>query len=795
MKIRIAMLLPALLIIIVVLGFACSKGGLNPMLPGAQDNAEIKTAATDPEAMFVGGLWEVAIDKSTGDVGITQLRGADKAMNVLGFLEPPVLFFLSINLSTLEVDPMTGYVGANVILNHPLYSAADKFDGFDVRGIVFGPRILNADGYTPLLRPKDFKNVPLGYIDGMIGAPDDFTHFDGDNYPYKYFADNLAAKQDLGAFFNNTANLAQRGVFSEGATNVRDYELLFDVDAGQFLIFNYAVLVSYDFPTGSPPHELNDYSINTANCAEPFHVKPAIVHNGLYYDESFGGGGTISIIAEVFDWQGLSDVEVTLESPGVIPAATSSIYTMGSTAKSRIFTFTGVSGTPLSADPVELWIYARDKDVTFGESYFLGLMPSSHALYDVPAYTASKLILNVSDQAAPCVSEVEGDLVAGTGETHEYHVQAESVKYPDGPFTYAWEMGDDNPPIYDDGSGDNAGGIDLTFPQSGNYVVDCKVTDLDGDEGTSISPTTVIVVDKPPAIGPITLAVNRNGDYSIKSQNNVTVDWNPVAGAVEYAVYVDTTPMGGTPNALELAGTTTETLYNYTLEPDGAVYFRISGRALAGVVESEGPRSEEAMVDFEQAEVAGSQGSWEGNSIYDNPEMCMERSSNGAHVLSGSYGWADTISSSSDYYNSYEVFYSQIYPELTNTEVFKLEVVHQVYNYNYSSSSEDGYSMGYLVVSNPIPGLGPDNYLYYVVLNPMSGPSYWPDNDAQRDEFTYSLNPDAGFTYTYWWRLSTFNVDMLQWPHYDRVAIGHATDNATKDGAFLAVDDIAVIIY
>ena len=68
-------------------------------------------------------------------------------------------------------------------------------------------------------------------------------------------------------------------------------------------------------------------------------------------------------------------------------------------------------------------------------------------------------------------------------------------------------------------------------------------------------------------------------------------------------------------------------------------------------------------------------------------------------------------------------------------------------------------------------------------------------NDGLADEFTYSGNPDAGYTGTYQLRLSVYNVDTIQSPLFDRIGIGHATDNATTDGAYVAFDEIAVIIH
>ena len=79
--------------------------------------------------MFAGGLWEVAIDKDTGQVNITTLRSAEGALNVLGLIEPEELFLLNINIPPSTFDPEIGHIGANITLRHPLHSPGGIFKG------------------------------------------------------------------------------------------------------------------------------------------------------------------------------------------------------------------------------------------------------------------------------------------------------------------------------------------------------------------------------------------------------------------------------------------------------------------------------------------------------------------------------------------------------------------------------------------------------------------------------------------------------------------------------------------
>ena len=95
--------------------------------------------------------------------------------------------------------------------------------------------------------------------------------------------------------------------------------------------------------------------------------------------------------------------------------------------------------------------------------------------------------------------------------------------------------------------------------------------------------------------------------------------------------------MDGNFDASELIGTTTGTTFAYSLDIDGAIYFEVKGRAIIGEEKSEGPTSDGAFVDFEQAEYSGSEGSWGGNSFYDNSDLKIERSTNYAHHLAGGF--------------------------------------------------------------------------------------------------------------------------------------------------------------
>ena len=330
------------------------------------------------------GLWQVAIDAYSGNISVTDLRTGDLMLNVLGFLEPPPMKWLTIDPGTLIVDQAKGKVKVDVILKHPFkYSI---FMGFDVRGVVFGPKVTNADGMTPAMAPEFFTDVPYGYKDGLWGTPDKDAHFKGSLWGYKYFCDGLGKNDDLATFFSNADNVAKRGVFANGSVNKRHYELDWTDSVFGFLIFNYAVYANYNRPTGEKPIDINDFDITTANSAEAFCCRVTETKNTLWWS---GGvyDGELSLEAEIWDWQNdISDVTIESLEPGILDPTPFDSQVPGNTPYSRIVKFDNIDNFNLmSAGDLDLWITVTDQK-TFGEAWFMGLLPESNSKYKENVY-------------------------------------------------------------------------------------------------------------------------------------------------------------------------------------------------------------------------------------------------------------------------------------------------------------------------------------------------------------------------------------------------------------------------
>jgi hypothetical protein len=150
-----------------------------------------------------------------------------------------------------------------------------------------------------------------------------------------------------------------------------------------YFVFNYAVYANYHAPTGTPPYDLEDFPIETANSAEAFCASVNELESNLYWDGD-EGGGSISMDVEVFDWQG-DYGDVAIEAPGVIPLTSASLVGPGSTPKSQVFTFLDVPGVPTHTGDLDIIVTAYDSK-TFGEAWFQGLLPQNHPLYNWHLY-------------------------------------------------------------------------------------------------------------------------------------------------------------------------------------------------------------------------------------------------------------------------------------------------------------------------------------------------------------------------------------------------------------------------
>ncbi len=184
---------------------------------------------------------------------------------------------------------------------------------------------------------------------------------------------------------------------------MRHYDLTWKGSGYGFLKFNYAVIANHHTPTGPPPFEPEDFPISGANMPEAFCLSVSSLNSSLYFNDDGYGGGLIDLELEVWDWQDLSATEVILESVPIGPPpgeiwlgpVTLDTYEPGGTSHSGIYRFMGIGGTPPASGELELQITVVDNSITYGASWFQGLLPMDNPFYFVPVYTCLKLKVQI----------------------------------------------------------------------------------------------------------------------------------------------------------------------------------------------------------------------------------------------------------------------------------------------------------------------------------------------------------------------------------------------------------------
>ncbi len=269
------------------------------------------------------GLWQFTADPASGSLDVVPLRAGQAHMNVLPFLEPPLL----VNLTLESVQFIDNRAEVDIGLRHP-FNGLDEFTGFDVCGILItsgsvtgysdphlvmagenDTRLLNPDGFTRWWNPVEFPHDvgTGGYKDGKLGTPDGAANFSATINGYKFFCDALTVPDGP----VSGAGADSRCFFSAGKKNIRHYSI--ELNAG--LVFNYAVDANWSFPTGAPPYIVPDSFGPEANRPEPWNAVVTETENTLWNNGVSNGGG-LSLEIEVWDHYTPDLDNVYLESPG-----------------------------------------------------------------------------------------------------------------------------------------------------------------------------------------------------------------------------------------------------------------------------------------------------------------------------------------------------------------------------------------------------------------------------------------------------------------------------------------------
>ncbi|MFH1677109.1 MAG: PKD domain-containing protein, partial [bacterium] len=304
-------------IAVILGGLSCSSGSGNPLSPSTDTPQKFELNSTKGKsATHLWGYYDVYIDKNTGGVESVENRSAMFCANVVKFINSSVA---GLGFKINEIIAGSGYtdVDIDVAIRHP-FPGLPQYNGYDVRGVFMGDGSgaldyngdLNypvlgidqfmlpdpddgyggADGYTRWYNESEFSSggMPLfSYTPGKFATP-------GFNptatlCPYKYFANNLGANEDMWDFLYGNAD--QHGVFTSGEVNTRNYYLRFPSSKG--VKYSYAIIANWE---GVEPE------FHPSNAPEP--IACIVFDNStVYYSSPSENGGSIVADIDLYAWK------------------------------------------------------------------------------------------------------------------------------------------------------------------------------------------------------------------------------------------------------------------------------------------------------------------------------------------------------------------------------------------------------------------------------------------------------------------------------------------------------------
>ena len=372
-------------IVMVALLVSCSGEGVDITSPRDE-----RAASTGTSSHMLWGLYQFTADPVNETLEYVPLRTGEFHLNVLPFLEPPPLLYLS--LESLEFNG--NIIEAGIGLRHP-FLGLTEFTGFDVCGIFIsngsytgftdadiryaGPGdtyLMNPDGYSRWWNPDEFppnpSAPPSGYNDGLLGTPDSFANFNSTLNAYKYYCDDLDDPDDP----LSDVTLASRGMFSPGQKNVRNFVMELGSEG---LVFNYAVDACWEFPQGDYPWSAPDDFSGNANRVEPWYISVTEIENTLYFYEG-EGGGELELGIDVYDWFNADLNVLYIETAnGIIPQV-GPISPSGGGEGYSTYVVEITDADPTTFGDLELLISVETEQEGF-QDFVPGTMTSAYLLY------------------------------------------------------------------------------------------------------------------------------------------------------------------------------------------------------------------------------------------------------------------------------------------------------------------------------------------------------------------------------------------------------------------------------
>jgi hypothetical protein len=450
----------------------CSGGFSDPVSPGpVQPAIAPKASQIVNNNRHLWGIWSIEVDPALGTVDISPMRSADLHMNMVHMMEvAPCNDCIKIKINSFS--PPT--VSLDLTLKHPVKDNL-TMTGFDVRGIFItkgeylfpeGNRLVSLNGMYPVL------NQPDGYT--SLFNPTEYPSNSSKPFALKYTPGKGAVGTGLSATLNPYIAYGQsnpRRMFPPGSEETRTLTL--KVPSGKFA-FGYAVDASWVDPGKPVIDPVTDFPPE-ANCMEAYKIDPVSYGNPTGV---VGSTGTVSV--NLYDHQGLDTVSsVLVECPDLFNGWVALDFVAQDGSDKFIFSHMIVNekGAPSGGlYPVLIKILDTAFDPNLGE---------------VACWFVSHI--NVQDALPPVAHAKFSPNPQFVNEPVEFKNFGSND--PDGsaiPLKFEWDF-DVN------GTWDAEGEVvSHSWSAAGNYYVQMRVTDDEGQTGILEYPLQVGIIEKSP---------------------------------------------------------------------------------------------------------------------------------------------------------------------------------------------------------------------------------------------------------------------------------------------------------
>jgi hypothetical protein len=482
------LLLIGLLAGVLLLASCSGTGSAVDTPPVPQSGLEALSDLSGARADYNRYLWSyqfIWVDPSTNQFEVIPVREVQGHWNVLKFLEKGPCYQCLKVVGMTDSDHGTKLV--DIQINHPFASL--NLTGFDVRGIAMfrGSRVF----------PSMALNVPDGSLgDGELVNADGFTSlycagtelYDPTGFQ-SYVKGKFASVQAPNAKLNGYKRFITPGPsntcnpFYAGTSITVTYDI--DMPDTQFII-GYAVDASWAPPIIKPVTDPTTQFPPEASCPEAWQISVSDVPIGAGLTDC---GGQVSVVIDVFDWQGKDEAyPVLVECPELFNDQIEATWKEDGAGFARYEAVVeNAEFAPGGSYPCLVGKEAAEND-----PYKLWL--------DISAYQLHDLVVAVVPKEAPTAVAEASQLSAYIGEPVSFDASGSHDNDCGGPAIVKCEWDWDNDGTYDEEGIE----VDHSWSTEGIYQVQLRVTDDDGQTDTLDEPLEMTILGKVP---PVAIAI------------------------------------------------------------------------------------------------------------------------------------------------------------------------------------------------------------------------------------------------------------------------------------------------